>query len=101
MKIILEGKEYDAANLAKVTLLDALELKKQAGMSLADIEEGMKTADDVSILEDEAALKALIAFIWLTRRRAGESITFAEAANVPMADISFVDDEAPEEPANP
>ena len=101
MRIVIEGREYDAANLAKVTLLDALELKKQTGMSLADIEEGMKTADDGSLLEDEGALKALAAFMWITRRRAGENITFNEAADVPMADISFIDDEPAEEPANP
>ena len=38
MKISISGREYEADSLGKATLLDTLEMKKQTGMSLGDLE---------------------------------------------------------------
>lgn len=97
MKIIVSGKEYEAVNIAKVTLLDQLELKRVCKVSLFDIEKNLARLSDedeaMAALGDEDVLRALVAFVWLTRRQAGEFVTFDEAADFPMAELEWVPDE--------
>ena len=100
MKIIVSGKEYEAVNIAKVTLLDQLELKRVCKVSLFDIEKNLENLarlsdedEAMAAIGDEEVLRALVAFVWLTRRRAGEFVTFDEAADFPMAELEWVPDE--------
>jgi hypothetical protein len=115
MKLRIEGKDYDVAEIGRLSLLDLLELKKQTGMDVDRLQEVFAEAqqrqdeapDDeegaMSILGTEDGLIAFGALIWLSRRKAGErSLTFEQACDFPLEELQFVDDEPGEvEPPDP
>lgn len=122
MKISISGREYEADSLGKATLLDTLEMKKQTGMSLGDLETKLKelselgpsvpdnaTPEEVEAADQLAAsaifdspehLIALGAFVWLVRRRNGERVSFEEACDFPLDELAFIEEEG-DEPAVP
>lgn len=110
MKIEIAGTEYPVDALGRLSLFDLLELKKQTGMNIdqmqAALTAGAENPDDQasSLLGSAEGLTALGALIWLTRRKAGESLTFEQACDFPLDEMSFIDepgDEPETEPADP
>lgn len=101
MKIKIEGVEYDVAELGRLSLLDLLELKKQTGMDVDQLQsifaEAQPEGDDKepeNILNTEEGLVAFGALIWLSRRKAGErSLTFEQACDFPLESLEFIEDE--------
>ena len=106
MKIKIEGVEYDVAELGRLSLLDLLELKKQTGMDVdqlqsifaeaqpEDEEEDEDGKEPENILNTEDGLIAFGALIWLSRRKAGErSLTFEQACDFPLESLEFIEDE--------
>lgn len=101
MKIKIGDAEYDAAEIGRLSLYDLIELKKQTGLEVDDITgplEDMK--DDQSLISTGSGVIALAGLIWLTRRKAGETLTLEEATDFPLEDLEFIDDE-PEAEADP
>lgn len=118
MKISISGRQYEADSLGKATLLDTLEMKKQTGMSLGDLETKLSelsnlgtpapenaTPEETAAAEQSSAaaifdspehLIALGAFVWLVRRRNGERVSFEEACDFPLDELAFIEDEADE-----
>lgn len=101
MKIKIGDAEYDAAEIGRLSLYDLIELKKQTGLEVDDITgplEDMK--DDQSLISTGSGVIALAGLIWLTRRKAGETLTLEEATDFPLEELEFIDDE-PEAEADP
>jgi hypothetical protein len=105
MKVVISGREYGAASLGKVSLLDSLELKKQTGLSLPRLQEALDgidpNADPASLYDNESQLLAFAAFIWLMRRREGDRIPFEEAVDFPLTELSFVAEDGDPTPTPP
>jgi hypothetical protein len=105
MKIKIEGVEYDVAELGRLSLLDLLELKKQTGLDVDQLQSIFAEAqpeegkEPENILNSEEGLVAFGALIWLSRRKAGErSLTFEQACDFPLESLEFIeeaDDPAP------
>lgn len=123
MKFIINGdQEFEAANLERVTGGLALDLPKQAGIGLqtlarrieemdrlafdesgavvvlspAEVEtpEGAARVDAEAVLDSEPHLRALLAFLWVSRRLDGErSLTFEQACDFPITSMATVADE--------
>jgi hypothetical protein len=104
VKIKISGAEYDIAELGKLSLFDLLELKKQTGLDVDGLQEVFKDAEDgdgSSVLASEEGLTAFGAMIWLSRRKAGERLTFEEACDFPLEELEFVDDDPEPDTENP
>ena len=56
--------------------------------------------DDQSLIATGSGVIALAGLIWLTRRKAGETLTLEEATDFPLEELEFIDDE-PEAEADP
>jgi hypothetical protein len=93
VQLIISGHAYDVASVGKLTLLDLLDLKKQTGLDVDSLQAGLTSMDGkegVEALSDERSLRALGALVWLTRRKAGESLTFEEACDFPLDEFEMV-----------
>lgn len=130
MKFIINGREYEAASLERVTGALALDLPRQAGLGLQQlairlgemsrlaytdhggvevltIEEasapaGAARASSRAVLDSEPHLRALLAFVWVSRRLDGErTLTFADAIDFPILDLDVIDDDEPSEDVEP
>lgn len=126
MKFILDGREFDAGSLERVTGAMALDLPRQAGIGLqqlatrlgeaarlayaddgsvvvlseheASTPEGAARIDTNAVVDSEPHLRAFLAFLWLSRRLDGErALTFDEACEFQFQKLQVVDDLA--EPA--
>lgn len=98
MKFVIDGTEYESANLGRLSLWDVKELRRQTGLTVSDIEQAGELLaafgdDELAMLSDERAVDALGAIIWLARFTSGDRVTFEESLQVPIADIGFVGDE--------
>ena len=110
MKIIISGVAYGLEDsIGKATLGDLYTLKIKSGVSVKTIRDTFTSfgemTDALDLLDDAAALINLQGVIWLSRRKAGESVTFEEAGDVSFTDLSFeveddegADDDAPKVP---
>lgn len=129
MKFIINGDEFEAASLERVTGAMALDLPKQAGMGLQQLArrveemtrlsydesgavivlspdevktpEGAARVDVDAVLDSEPHLRALLAFLWMSRRLNGERITFEQACDFPIVSLQTVEDAAPAEDVEP
>lgn len=101
MKFVIQGRDYSPANIGRLSLWDVKELKKQTGLTVADIEESanyLEQFDGVAeLMSDMKAVDMLGAIMWLARWTSGDRVSFEESMQVPMADIDMVleDDEEP------
>lgn len=110
---VIHGTRYPIADIGSATLFDLIDLKKQTGLGVRDLErnladfatigeEGATFATFEDALGSEAHLLAFAALLWLTRRKAGETgMTVREAADIPLEEIDFEDDDADEAPQAP
>ena len=129
MKFVINGDEYEAASLERVTGALALDLPRQAGLGLqqlarlleesdrlaftadgsvevlspkeAKTPEGAARINGRAILDSEPHLRALLAFLWVSRRLDGDrTLTFDQACDFPIVDLEVIGDE-PEEDETP
>ncbi len=122
MQFIIDGVTYEAASIERITGRLALDLPKQAGLGVQTLarrlEEmsrlgydesgavivlpaGAAGADGSAVMDSEPHLRALLAFLWLSRRLAGESLTFEQACDFPFTTLEIIDDEDDDEGAEP
>ena len=107
MKIIVDGTAHDLTEVLNTSkLIDLLELKRETGLGMRTLTGTLpamgRYKHPSDILEDEAMLQALIALVWLARRRAGERLTFEEAGQLDLEKLVFEvedDDDSPGEVA--
>lgn len=100
MRFIVNGAEYEAASLERITGLDALELPRQAGMGVQSLARRLEEMAELGsdVMDSEPHLRALLAFLWLSRRLSGErGLTFEQACDFPIASLEIVNDDDPEE----
>jgi hypothetical protein len=98
MRIKVAGKVYTPIARDEVSLRDLMLFNHQArdfGITWAEVTEMMEEWDDLS--EEEAAshpnLYMVIGVtIWMSRRAAGEDLTFSEAVDVNLGDVDFIPD---------
>lgn len=100
MRIVIKDREYDPQSAAQATLWDLRELKRETGLSLDQVQ--TRLAALAELPEDEQGtaifdgdkLDALLALIWLLRRRAGERLTLEEATNdFAVSELRMIADE--------
>ena len=118
MKFVIDDTEYEAANLERITGLYALDLPKQAGIGVQtlakrleemsrlgyDADEnpvvlpvGAPEIDGTAVMDSEPHLRALLAFLWVSRRVGGEPrLTFDEAASFEFLSLQILSDEPDE-----
>jgi len=132
MKFIIDGREYEAVGLERVTGAMALDLPRQAGLGLqqiarrlqemprlgydasgavvvvdertAETPEGAALVDGSAVLDSEPHLRALLAFLWVSRRLDGDrQLTFEQSCEFPITSLEILNDDEPEpvEPENP
>lgn len=100
MKLKIQGTEYSVDGLSRIGLFDILELKRQTGMTVDELQDRLTVvvsdadgdADQTAagLLGDESGILALAALIWLTRRKAGESLTLEQACDFPLEELEIV-----------
>jgi hypothetical protein len=103
MKIIIKDREYDPQSATTATLWDLCELRSETGLSLAQVQDRLAELSQLPEAEQAAGifesgrLEALMALIWLLRRRAGEQLTLEQATNdFAVADLRITaDDDEP------
>jgi hypothetical protein len=101
MKFKIGTVTYDAASIDMVTLKDILLLEKETG----ELGHPLRWSDVKLMAEEMAALKTdkqredhpdsiwmLAITIWASRRVAGELLTFGDAVDFSMSDLTFIDD---------
>lgn len=98
MKIKIGEHTYDVTEMGKMSLYDLIALKQQTGLDVDDITGPLEQAkEDESMLSTGAGVIALAGLIWLTRRKAGETLTLEQATDFPLDELEFIDDD--DEPA--
>jgi hypothetical protein len=116
MQFIIDGTAYDAGSLDRITGLDALELPRQAGIGVQSMARRLEeigrlayatdgtitvlpegaTSVDPPVMDSEPHLRALLAFIWMSRRLAGErTLTFDESSSFEFTKLDIVADDEP------
>ena len=121
MQFIINGQAYDAAELGRITGKTALELNRQTKMglktfitrieelgtlgyaadgSVAVLPEGDAGIDTSAVFDSEPHFTALLAYMWLSRRLAGNpSLTFDEACDsMEILSMEIVGDDDDAEP---
>ena len=94
MRYVIQGREYAAASIEEISLTDLLALTRELGWSVDELQNRLTSMADFETpeeaLNDEESLLALGALIWLTRRRAGERLSFEEACDFPLSSLDVV-----------
>jgi hypothetical protein len=105
MRFVINEHEYDAAQIDRITGIDALDLAKQVGFGVQTLAKRLSElapAEDgttVDPFDSEPHLRALLAFLWLSRRLSGERrLSFEEACDFPIMSLDIVDDTPEPEP---
>jgi hypothetical protein len=105
MRLIIDGREYDGS--AQPFIGDLRLLKKACGFGYGTVIERMQKLDEnnwLKMVDDDLFIEALIAWMWMSRLRAGErELTFEQAGMVALDQFQMVDDtpDAPEVAADP
>ena len=96
MRLIIGTAEYPLANINDASLEDLMQLKQMTGIGMKTLRvrlEGLSQfADPEDVLDDAESLIALGALVWLTRKRAGEKLSFEDACKFPLSELSFAAD---------
>lgn len=122
MKFIIDGQEFEAVGLERITGAMALDLPRQAGIGLQTIARrlaemprlgydehgapvvvdekiaqtsgGAAQIDGSAVLDSEPHLRALLAFLWVSRRLDGDrTLTFEQSCEFPVTSLEIVDDD--------
>jgi hypothetical protein len=101
MKISIDDTEYELFDSIGGAALGDLKVLKASGVTVKSIKamfDQMEVifrdgGDTLDLLEDELFLDNIIAVIYLSRRKAGEDITLADAAKVSFQSVHLVMEE--------
>lgn len=99
MKFVVGGREIQAVSLQGAQLIHLMELKVQT-REWSEHGRGYSAKDLERLDGDENPELYMAVLLFLSRRAAGEKVTFNEAASVAMADVEVVK-EPGDEPAAP
>jgi hypothetical protein len=111
VKLVIDGREYPAVTHETASLLHLMELKQQTreftedgkGLGMAGLSRlaGVtKAAQDAGAIPEDADLWSAVV-VFLSRRGAGEKVTFLDAIDIPLASLQMIPepgDEPEEEP---
>ena len=130
MKFIIDGQEFEAVGLERITGAMALDLPRQAGIGLQTIARrlaemprlgydeygapvvvdekiaqtpgGAAQIDGSAVLDSEPHLRALLAFLWVSRRLDGDrALTFEQSCEFPITELEIVDGDPEVEAVEP
>lgn len=111
MKFKIRDQTYDGATLDDLTLKMVLQLEKETRefgrlIRLADVQAMAEELDKLKTNTERGNHPdtpwVLAVTIWASRRLAGESVTFEEAIDFPMGELTFLKQPLDHlEPANP
>jgi hypothetical protein len=112
VKLIIDGREYQAVNHKGAQLLHLMELRQQSraftedgkGLGMRAIEELVRVADLPGAEGDpDAQVLGFAVLLFLTRRAAGDKVTFEQAAAVAFNDVEVLVEasDLPEVPQDP
>jgi hypothetical protein len=99
VKLLIAGREYPAVDHSNASLLHLMELKQQTrdftedgkGLGMAALQAiGASAAAQAEGQVPENADLWMAVMVFLTRRAAGEKLTFLEAIDVPLGSIEFL-----------
>jgi hypothetical protein len=99
VKLLIAGREYPAVDHSNASLLHLMELKQQTrdftedghGLGMAALQAiGASAATQAEGEVPENADLWMAVMVFLTRRAAGEKLTFLEAIDVPLGSIEFL-----------
>lgn len=99
MKFAIGEKIHDLADIDKVSLKDLLLLQQQTAESgrMLTMEDIRRMQADLNAIEDSKergkhpdAIWLLAVGIWAARRLAGEDVTFLQAIDFPMSQLTFI-----------
>lgn len=100
MKLVIDGRTYDAS--AQPFIGDLRLIKKEFGYGYGTVIERVKKLDVDNIadfLDDDDALEAFVAWLWMVRLRAGErDVTRADVEMTALDQIQWVPEPADETP---
>lgn len=100
MKLVIDGRTYDAT--AQPFIGDLRRLKQEFGYGYGTVIERVKKLDVDNIadfLDDDDALEAFVAWLWMVRLRAGErDVTRADVEMLALDQIQWVAEPADETP---
>lgn len=97
MKVRIGERTYDMAGLDSAHLSDLIALKRETGLGVVAIQAGLAGLGTDELTDD--ALVALGCIVWLTRRRAGERLSFEQACDFSLDALEFLPD--PDDEAHP
>ena len=106
---LIDGTRYPLVAIDTADLWDVIEIKRQTGLTVADLErclvdisrvgdEGAPFASEADVFNSEEHLMALGVQMWLARKAVGEDLTIREASNVPLGKWVIVTDAETAEP---
>jgi hypothetical protein len=99
VRLLIDGREYPAVDHSNASLLHLMELKQQTrdftedgkGLGMAALQAvGASAAARADGEVPENADLWMAVMVFLTRRAAGEKVTFLEAIDVPLGSIEFL-----------
>lgn len=110
MKLVVDGVGYEIVDsLNGAGLGDLRTVKRELGVTVRSIKSTFdrlgESADDpefdnLSLLEDDDFLLSMIGLIWLSKRKAGEKLSIADAEATPFDTFSLDFDEPEEDSAD-
>lgn len=104
MRFVINGVDYDAAKIDRITGNDAIEITRHVGFGvqtmarrLAELqpEPGAEAFDP---FDSEPHLRALFALVWLTMRATDPTVTFEQVLELPLDQIDLSTDGEDDEP---
>lgn len=112
MPFIIDGKTYasiDDSNAKGLTMAEQMMIEAEFKQPIEKLFEGLDlSAKAVKSLseakQDELAVRqrqAMFISIWISRRRAGEKLSFAEAIDIELDKFQIVDDTDPKDETIP
>lgn len=105
--LVVDGTRYDLQeSVQRASIKTLVDLQKSAGISVNTIAEtlvGMgEMASPSELFDSVERLNVFAALVFLCKRKAGEQVSFDDAAEVSMADVSIdFDDESEDEADDP
>lgn len=104
MKVVIDGTEYDAS--LQPFIGDLRLIKKEFGFGWGTVMTRMQELDTDqgvgALLDDDGFIEALVAWMWMVRRRAGESsLSRADAERVALDKIEWSADPSEERETDP
>lgn len=109
MKFKLKDTIYDASAIDKLTLKMGLQLQEESAamgrrITLGELEDMSKALEAAPAAEQKNHPNAMwltAISVWAARKLAGESVTFAEAVDFPLSDLTVLPDPKDHLPPKP